>query len=115
MLKSEANMTKNQSTKPISPPFVFRDPNAPKQIYGTAYNLRELAEMLPYIPYFSIEYHTYRIETDDSVSSDLGLWIRYILGLNDLADRIEQLGLLVAGLELKEQLIQIINAHFLEE
>ena len=115
MLKSEAEMTNNQSTKPISPPFVFRDPNSPKQIYGTAYTLRELAGILPYIPYFSIEFHTYRIESDNSVSSDLGLWIRYILGLNDLSDKIEQLGLLVAGLELKEQLIQIINSHFLDE
>ena len=115
MLKSDAKMTNNQSTKPISPPFVFRDPNSPKQIYGTAYTLRELAEMLPYIPYFSIEFHTYRIESDNSVSSDLGLWIRYILGLNELSDKIEQLGLLVAGLELKEQLIQIINSHFLDE
>jgi len=115
MLKSDVKMTNNQTTKPISPPFVFRDPNSPKQIYGTAYNLRELAERLPYVPYFSIEFHTYRIETDSTVSSDLGLWIRYILGLNALADEIEQLGLLVAGLELKEQLIQIINAHFLDE
>ncbi|MCG3215095.1 MAG: hypothetical protein KAS63_00105 [Candidatus Heimdallarchaeota archaeon] len=115
MLKSETTLINNQSTKPISPPFVFRDPSSHKKIYGTAFSLRELAEILPYVPYFSIEYHTYRIESDRTVSSDLGLWIRYILGLNPLSDKIEQLGLLVAGLELKEQLIQLINSHFLEE
>ena len=80
-----------------------------------AYSLRELAEVLPYIPYFSIEYHIYRVETDNSISSDLGLWIRYILGLNDLSDEIEKLGSSHSGLNLKDQLIKLINSHFLEE
>ena len=90
MLKSKTNSIKEVTTKPISPPFIFRDPNSPKKIFGMAYSLRELAEVLPYIPYFSIEYHIYRVETDNSVSSDLGLWIRYIVGLNELSDEIEK-------------------------
>jgi len=114
MLKSKTNSIKEETTKPISPPFIFRDPNSPKKIFGMAYSLRELAEVLPYIPYFSIEYHTYRIESDNSVLSDLGLWIRYILGLNDLSDEIEKLGSVHTGLDLKDLLIKLINAHFLE-
>ncbi len=115
MLKQEMDITNNQSAKPISPPFIFRDPNSPEKIYGMADSLKELAEILPYIPYFSIEYHTYRIETEGSISSDLGLWIRYILGLNALADEVEQVGATVEGLDLKDKLISLINAHFLEE
>ena len=104
----------NGTTKPINPPFVFRDPNSPKKIYGSACNLQELAQILPYIPYFSIEYHIYRVESDNTVSSDLGLWIRYIIGSNSLSDKIEALGASIEGLDLKDQLIDIINAHFLE-
>ncbi|MHA1202017.1 MAG: DUF5752 family protein [Candidatus Heimdallarchaeaceae archaeon] len=114
MLKSELNSKNKETTKPINPPFVFRDPNSPKKIYGSACNLQELAEILPYIPYFSIEYHLYRVESDDTVSSDLGLWIRYIVGLNSLSDEIEKLGASVEGLELKDELVNMINSHFLE-
>jgi len=78
-----------------------------------AYSLRELAEILPYIPYFSIENHIYRIESDNTVSSDLGLWVRYVLGLNELSDKIEQLGQTLSGLELKDEFIELINSHIL--
>lgn len=115
MLKQQMDTLDNQSAKPISPPFIFRDPNSPEKIYGMADTLKQLAEVLPYIPYFSIEYHTYRVEKEGSISSDLGLWVRYILGLNSLADKIEQMGSSVDGLELKDQLISLINVHFLEE
>jgi hypothetical protein len=114
MLKSEIKVENNKSAKPISPPFIFRDPNSPKKIFGMAYSLQELAQILPYIPYFSIEYHMYRVESDNTVSSDLGLWLRYILGLNELSDTIEGIGQAHEGLELKEKLIEIINSHFLE-
>ena len=115
MLKSQINGTNNQSTKPISPPFIFRDPNFLDTIFGMAYSLPELAEILPFVPYFSIEHHTYRVESDNSISCDLTLWIRYILGLNPLADKVEQIGSIVEGLDLKEHLIQIINSHILDE
>lgn len=115
MLKSQINGTDNLSAKPISPPFIFRDPNTPEKIYGMAHSLQELAEILPFIPYFSIEFHTYRIESDNSISSDLGLWLRYILSLNELADEIEQLASSAEGLDLKEKLIQLLNDHFLDE
>jgi len=115
MLKQEMDITNNQSVKPISPPFIFRDPNSPEKIYGMAYSLKELAEILPYIPYFSIEFHTYRVEKEGSISSDLGLWIRYILSSNALADKVEQVGATVEGLDLKDKLIDLINTHFLEE
>ena len=115
MLKQEINITNSQSVKPISPPFIFRDPNSPEKIYGIANSLKQLAEILPYIPYFSIEYHTYRIENEGSISSDLGLWIRYILGLNALADQVEKVGTTVEGLDLKDKLIALINDHFLDE
>jgi hypothetical protein len=114
MLKSELNSKNNETAKPINPPFVFRDPNSPKKIYGSACNLQELAEILPYIPYFSIEYHLYRIESDDTVSSDLGLWMRYIVGLNSLSDEIEKLGASVEGLELKDELVNMINSYSLQ-
>ncbi len=114
MLKSELNSKKKETTKPINPPFVFRDPSFPKKIYGSACNLKELAEILPYIPYFSIEYHLYRIESDDTVSSDLGLWMRYIVGLNSLSDEIELLGASVEGLELKDKLVNLINSYSLQ-
>ena len=114
MLKSELNSKNKEAAKPINPPFVFRDPNSPKKIYGSACNLQELAEILPYIPYFSIEYHLYRVESDDTVSSDLGLWIRYIVGLNSLSDEIEKLGATVDGLELKDELVNMINSYFLQ-
>ena len=114
MLKSEIKVERNESAKPISPPFIFRDPNSPKKIFGMAYSLQELAQILPYIPYFSIEYHMYRVESDDTVASDLGLWIRYILGLNELSDTIEEMGSTHEGLELKEKLIDLVNSHFLE-
>jgi len=113
LLKSELNSIKNEASKPISPPFTFRDPNSPKKIFGMAYSLRELAEILPYIPYFSIENHIYRIESDNTVSSDLGLWVRYVLGLNELSDKIEQLGQTLSGLELKDEFIELINSHIL--
>lgn len=115
MLKSQINGTNNQSTKPISPPFIFRDPNSPEKIYGMAHSLQELTEILPFIPYFSIEFHSYRVESDSSISSDLGLWLRYILSLNELADEIEKLASSIEGLDLKEKLIQLLNAHFLDE
>ena len=115
MLKSEINGKNNQSVKPISPPFIFRDPSTPEKIYGMAHSLRELAEVLPFIPYFSIEFHSYRVESDNSISSDLGLWLRYILSLNDLADEIEQLASSEEGLDLKEKLVQLLNAHCLDE
>lgn len=115
MLKQQMEISNSQSAKPISPPFVFRDPNTPEKIYGTAESLQELAAVLPYIPYFSIEYHIYRVEKEGSISSDLGLWIRYILGLNELADKVENVGSTVEGLELKDKLISLINAHFLDE
>jgi hypothetical protein len=115
MLKSQINGTNKQSTKPISPPFIFRDPNTPEKIYGMAQTLQELAEILPFIPYFSIEFHTYRVESDSSISSDLGLWLRYILSLNDLADEVEELASSMEGLDLKEQLIELLNEHFLDE
>jgi len=115
MLKQQMDSFSNQSVKPISPPFIFRDPTSPEKIYGMANSLRELAEILPYIPYFSIEFHTYRIEKEGSISSDLSLWIRYILGLNELADEVEQIGATVEGLDLKDKLISLIHAHFLEE
>lgn len=114
MLKSELNTKNKETTKPINPPFVFRDPNSPKKIYGSASNLQELAEILPYIPYFSIEYHLYRVESDDSVSSDLGLWIRYIVGMNSLSDEVEKLGTSIDGLELKDKLVSLINSHFMQ-
>lgn len=114
MLKSELNSKNKETAKPINPPFVFRDPNSPKKIYGSACNLQELAEILPYIPYFSIEYHLYRVESDDTVSSDLGLWMRYIVGLNSLSDEIERLGASVEGLELKDELINMINSYSLQ-
>ncbi len=114
MLKSELNSKNKETTKPINPPFVFRDPDSPKKIYGSACNLQELAEILPYIPYFSIEYHLYRVESDDTISSDLGLWIRYIVGLNSLSDEIEKLGASVEGLELKDELVNIINSYSLQ-
>ena len=113
MLKSELNQIKEGQTKPINPPFVFRDPNSPKKVFGTAYSLQELDEILPFIPYFSIEYHIYRVEADQSISSDLGLWVRYILSLESLSDKVEKLGEDYTGLDLKEQLIQLINAHFM--
>ena len=115
MLKSETNGTNNKSAKPISPPFIFRDPNFSDTIFGMAYSLLDLADILPYVPYFSIEHHTYRVESDNSVYYDLALWIRYILGLNTLADKVEQIGSIVEGLDLKEHLIQIINSHILDE
>ena len=115
MLKQQMNISNNQSVKPISPPFIFRDPNSPEKIYGMADSLKELAEILPYIPYFYIEFHTYRVEKEGSISSDLGLWLRYILSLNNLADEVEQIGATVEGLDLKDKLIDLINAHFLEE
>ena len=115
MLKQQMEISNKQSVKPISPPFIFRDPNSPEKIYGMANTLKELAEILPYIPYFSIEFHTYRIEKEGTISSDLGLWIRYILGLNTLADEVEKIGTTVEGLDLKEKLISLINEHFLEE
>jgi hypothetical protein len=115
MLKQQMDITNKQSTKPISPPFIFRDPNSPEKIYGMAESLKELAEVLPYIPYFSIEFHTYRVEKEGTISSDLGLWVRYILGLNDLADKVEQIGSTVEGLELKDKIISLINTHFLDE
>ncbi|MHA2307918.1 MAG: DUF5752 family protein [Candidatus Heimdallarchaeaceae archaeon] len=114
MLKSEIKVENSKSAKPISPPFIFRDPDSPKKIFGMAYSLQELAQILPYIPYFSIEYHMYRVEADDTVASDLGLWIRYILGMNELADTIEETGRTHNGLELKEKLIEIVNSHFLQ-
>ncbi len=114
MLKSKLNSKKKETTQPINPPFVFRDPSSPKKIYGSASNLQELAEILPYIPYFSIEYHLYRVESDDTVSSDLGLWIRYIVGLNSLSDEIEKLGATVDGLELKDKLVKMITSHALQ-
>lgn len=114
MLKSEITGENNKSTKPISPPFIFRDPDSPKKIFGMAYSLQELAQILPYIPYFSIEYHIYRVEADNTVASDLGLWIRYILGMNILSDTVEETGHTHNGLELKEKLIEIVNSHFLE-
>jgi len=114
MLKSELNSKNKETTKPINPPFVFRDPESPKKIYGSACNLHELAEILPFIPYFSIEYHLYRIESDETVSSDLGLWTRYIVGLNSLSDEIEKLGASVDGLELKDKLVNLINSYFLQ-
>ncbi|MCG3226667.1 MAG: hypothetical protein H7645_07095 [Candidatus Heimdallarchaeota archaeon] len=114
MLKSEITVENNKSAKPISPPFIFRDPESPKKIFGMAYSLQELAQILPYIPYFSIEYHLYRVEADNTVASDLGLWIRYILGMNELSDTIEETGSIHNGLELKEKLIEIVNSHFLQ-
>ncbi len=114
MLKSELNSKNKETAKPINPPFVFRDPNSPMKIYGSASNLQELAEILPYIPYFSIEYHLYRVESDDTISSDLGLWMRYIIGLNSLSDEIEKLGASVEGLELKDELISMINSYSLQ-
>jgi len=115
MLKQQMDKSTRQSVKPISPPFIFRDPNSPEKIYGMADTLKELAEILPYIPYFSIEFHTYRVEIEGTISSDLGLWIRYILGLNSLADKVEQIGATIEGLDLKDKLISLINAHFLDE
>ncbi|MHA1199321.1 MAG: hypothetical protein ACTSQF_08255 [Candidatus Heimdallarchaeaceae archaeon] len=115
MLKQEMDISSNQSVKPISPPFIFRDPNSPEKIYGMADSLKVLAEILPYIPYFSIEFHTYRVEKEGSISSDLGLWIRYIIGLNSLADEVEQIGASIEGLDLKDKLVALINEHFLEE
>ncbi|MHA1396327.1 MAG: DUF5752 family protein [Candidatus Heimdallarchaeaceae archaeon] len=114
MLKSQSEHVKQGTTKPINPPFVFRDPNFPNKIFGSAYTLQELAEILPYIPYFSIEYHTYRVNSDKTVSSDLGLWIRYILGLNQVSDEVERIGSTYTGLELKEKLIHLINSHILD-
>ena len=42
MLKSELNSKNKETTKPINPPFVFRDPDSPNKIYGSACNLQEL-------------------------------------------------------------------------
>jgi hypothetical protein len=115
MLKQKLDIESSQSVKPISPPFIFRDPSSPEKIYGMADSVKELAEILPYIPYFSIEFHTYRIEKEGTISSDLGLWLRYILGLSDLADKVEQIGSTIEGLALKDKLVSLLNAHCLEE
>lgn len=115
MLKLDTKNTGNSTFKPINPPFVFRDPNNPNQIFGSASSIRELAEILPYVPYFSIEHHMHRIEQDNSIHCDLAIWIRYILGFSDLADRVEKLAEEHNGLELKEHLINLINENILLE
>ncbi|MHA1686409.1 MAG: DUF5752 family protein [Candidatus Heimdallarchaeaceae archaeon] len=115
MLKTDSNSTATLSSKPINPPFVFRDPNHPNQVFGSASSVRELAEILPYIPYFSIEYHVHRIEQDNTVYCDLAAWLRYVLGLSELADQVEKISSTYSGLELKEQLVQLINTHIFAE
>ena len=115
MLKSEFNSSDTENFKPISPPFIFRDPNSPKIIFSVAHTLQELVEILPYVPFFSIEFHLYRIEKDNSVISDLGSWIRYILGLEELSKEVERLGSEFDGLELKEKFVHLMNAHIFDE
>ena len=101
-------------SKPINPPFTFRDPENPSRIYGSALSLKELADILRYIPFFSIEYHTHRIDEDMTISSDLALWLKYVLNLDDLAKEIETIAQTYTGLELKEKLISLINSKLFE-
>jgi len=101
-------------SKPISPPFTFRDPESPSKIYGSALSLKELADILRYIPFFSIEYHTHRIDEDMNISSDLALWLKYVLNLNDLAEEVEKLAQTYKGLELKEKIINLVNSKLFE-
>jgi len=117
LLKTDTNNTTTAvaTSKPISPPFVFRDPDKLEKVYGCAHSIRELAEILPYIPYYSIQYHTYRIEPDNIVTNDLATWLRYVLGLNELADKVEEIAKEHAGMKLKEALIRVFNEHMFEE
>ncbi len=101
--------------RPISPPFVFRDPEDPSKIYGIAHNLKELATNIKLIPYFSIEYHTQSIDENLQISNDLALWLKYVIGVEELAAVVEEYANIYKGLELKNKLIELFNQHIFDE
>jgi len=115
-IRADRDKMKNiTAAKPISPPFTFRDPEDPTKIYGSVHSIKELAEILRLVPYFSIEFHTHRIDEDLSISSDLSLWLKYILGLEDLASTVEEYAQTYSGLDLKDKLIQLFQKHIFAE
>ncbi len=97
--------------KPISPPFTFRDPNDPNTLFGCATTLCELYHILPFVPYYSIEYHIYRLDSENQVFSDLSSWLYYVLEEKKLAKCIKKLGFKYRGLDLKEKFISLLSEY----
>ncbi len=106
----EDNKYRDTFSLPISPPFVFRDPTNPSIIFGVAYTIEKLIDILPLIPFSSIENHVHKLSFDEKPICDLGTWIKLVIGNDELAKEIENLGTDYKGLKLKEQLLGLLKA-----